>query len=143
MAHDEWRMGEFLASLTSLSAATVAAYRADLDGFHVWTERAGGHALTLSEPTALPRFLAEGSPVAATRYRVASPADPPLLNGNRLCGGKTPAPVTYIVLWTPQELAGDTAPRSLAAFSGPTPPTGTDSPGLCGTFRYEAGPAAR
>ena len=57
--------------------------------------------------------------------------------------GKTPAPVTYIVLWTPQELAGDTAPRSLAAFSGPTPPTGTDSPGLCGTFRYEAGPAAR
>ncbi|USQ72561.1 hypothetical protein NF552_04955 [Roseomonas mucosa] len=51
--------------------------------------------------------------------------------------------MTYIVLWTPQELAGDTAPRSLAAFSGPTPPTGTDSPGLCGTFRYEAGPAAR
>lgn len=104
---------------------------------------AGGHALTLSQPTALPRFRAEGSPVAATRYRVASPADPILLNGNRLCGGRTPAPVTYIVLWTPRKLAGDTAPRGLAAFSGTAPPTGTDSPGLCGTFRYEASPAAR
>lgn len=104
---------------------------------------AGGHALTLSQPTALPRFRAEGSPAAATRYRVANPADPILLNGNRLCGGRTPAPVTYIVLWTPRKLAGDTAPRSLAAFSGMTPPTGTDSPGLCGTFRYEASPAAR
>ncbi|WP_156878420.1 hypothetical protein [Roseomonas gilardii] len=104
---------------------------------------AGGHALILSQPTALPRFRAEGSPVAATRYRVASPADPILLNGNRLCGGRTPVPVTYIVLWTPRKFAGDTAPRSLAAFSGTTPPTGTDSPGLCGTFRYEASPAAR
>lgn len=104
---------------------------------------AGGHALTLSQPTALSRFRVEGSPIAATRYRVASPADPILLNGNRLCGGRTLAPVTYIVLWTPRKLAGDTAPRSLAAFSGTTPPTGTDSPGLCGTFRYEASPVPR
>jgi hypothetical protein len=104
---------------------------------------AGGQALILSQPTALPRFRAEGSLVAATRYRVASPADPPLLNGNRLCGGKGPTPVTYIVLWKPRKLAGDTDPQGMAAFSGTTPPTGTDSPGLCGTFRYEAGRVTR
>jgi site-specific recombinase XerD len=50
MARDLWRFPEFLASLTSLSAATVNAYRADLDGFHVWLERAG-----ISEPSKVDR----------------------------------------------------------------------------------------
>ena len=50
MARDEWRIPEFLASLTSLSPATVNAYRADLDGFHVWLERAG-----ISEPSSVDR----------------------------------------------------------------------------------------
>ena len=100
---------------------------------------AGGHSLSLSQPTPLPRFQAEGSPVAATRYRVANPTDPLLLNSNRLCGGNRPVPVTYIVLWKAKRFGADADPRGLAVFSGTAPPTGTDSPGLCGTFRYEAG----
>jgi integrase/recombinase XerC len=36
-----WRIDEFVRSLTSSSANTVAAYRRDLDGFTVWAERAG------------------------------------------------------------------------------------------------------
>jgi site-specific recombinase XerD len=36
-----WQVEEFAASLTSLSAATVTAYRSDLTGFIAWAERAG------------------------------------------------------------------------------------------------------
>jgi hypothetical protein len=45
-----------------------------------------------------PGTLARGSKLTAQRYRVTSPADPVLLNGNRLCGGRTPVPVTIIVV---------------------------------------------
>ena len=47
-----WRRDEFLASLTSASSNTVAAYRADLDAFVAWVGRAG-----MSEPAGVDRLL--------------------------------------------------------------------------------------
>ena len=40
LAPANWQIAAFLESLTGLSRATVAAYRADLDGFTSWTLRA-------------------------------------------------------------------------------------------------------
>ena len=37
---DPWSLDAFLASLTSVSPATITAYRSDLHGFTVWCERA-------------------------------------------------------------------------------------------------------
>jgi integrase/recombinase XerC len=47
-----WRLDEFERSLTSVSPATVAAYRRDLAGFVVWAERAG-----ITDPAAVDRLL--------------------------------------------------------------------------------------
>ncbi len=47
-----WRLGEFERSLTSVSPATVSAYRRDLAGFVSWAERAG-----VMEPAAVDRRI--------------------------------------------------------------------------------------
>jgi hypothetical protein len=97
---------------------------------------ATGKFLPLAAPVPLPGFSVEGHKVAATLYKVTAPADLQLLRGNRLCDGH---PVTYIVVWTPQPIGGDVAPRSMSPFSGPAVPTTDASPTSCGTFNYEAG----
>ena len=96
---------------------------------------ANGAALELAEAAQVPRFKADGATVAATIYRVVTPADPTLRNGNRLCGG--PQKVTFIAVYQPPKLPGDKAPRSFAAFSGPQPTAGTGDAGACGTFNYD------
>jgi integrase/recombinase XerC len=53
-----WRLDEFGWSLTSVSAATVAAYRSDLDGFVSWAERAGWSGPEQVDRLALRRYLA-------------------------------------------------------------------------------------
>ena len=45
-----WQLDGFAASLTSVSANTVEAYRRDVEGFVAWAERAG-----LADPTAVDR----------------------------------------------------------------------------------------
>lgn len=67
--------------------------------------------------------------VAARVLKVTAPADPVLLNGNRLCAGQG---VRWIAVW--REDGGKTL--EMAAFSGEAPPGGLDAPGLCGTFSY-------
>ena len=99
---------------------------------------ANGASLELASVSPLPRFRANGETVAAMAYRVVTPADPLLLNGNRLCGGPDkPQKVTFIVVWGPRKLPGDAAPRSFAAFSGAQPTAGTGDAGACGTFNYD------
>lgn len=58
MGRDAWRMDEFLDSLTSLAPATVQAYRADLEGFRVWLDRAGVTGPNDVDRRTLRRFLA-------------------------------------------------------------------------------------
>jgi site-specific recombinase XerD len=53
-----WQVDEFAASLTSLSAATVSAYRSDLAGFLAWAERAGIDGPGDVQRLVLRRFLA-------------------------------------------------------------------------------------
>jgi len=54
----------------------------------------------------------------ATLYRVTKPDDPVLLQGNRLCGGRTPDPVIFIVVWRHRPFGGDVDPRDLIVYSG-------------------------
>ena len=61
-----WRVDDFTATLTSVSAATVDAYRRDVDGFVVWAERAG-----LSGPSAVDRLAVRRYLAALTTRRRA------------------------------------------------------------------------
>jgi site-specific recombinase XerD len=53
-----WHVDEFLASLTALAPATVEAYRADLDRFLTWTERAGCEGPGAVDRRTVRRYLA-------------------------------------------------------------------------------------
>lgn len=53
-----WRLGEFLDSLTSSAANTVAAYRRDLEGFVTWAESMGVVGPSAVDRAALRRFVA-------------------------------------------------------------------------------------
>ena len=53
-----WRCDEFVTSLTSVSANTVAAYRSDLASFIEWAERAGVDGPTDVDRRMLRRYLA-------------------------------------------------------------------------------------
>ncbi|MBS1846725.1 MAG: tyrosine-type recombinase/integrase [Actinobacteria bacterium] len=58
MGIDRWGFDGFIASLTSRSPATVRAYRADLDGFGIWCDRAGIEGPESVDRTTLRRYLA-------------------------------------------------------------------------------------
>src|SRR5580700_1347967 len=53
--------------------------------------------------------------VMADLYKVASPDDPALENGNKLCGGKS---VAYLIVWKSEKVGNEVDPRTLAPFSG-------------------------
>ena len=67
-------------------------------------------------------------------YRVTSPDDPVLENGNKLCKGK---PVAYLIVWKSEKVGNEADPRTLAPFSGPKISAG--SPDDCGRYVYDAG----
>jgi hypothetical protein len=71
--------------------------------------------------------------VMADLYRVTSPDDPVLENGNRLCKGK---PVAYLIVWRSEKVANEIDPRTLALFSGSKLSAG--SPDDCGRYGYDA-----
>jgi site-specific recombinase XerD len=53
-----WRIDDFTRSLTSAAPATVAAYRADLEGFVAWAERGGVAGPAAVQRITLRRYLA-------------------------------------------------------------------------------------
>jgi hypothetical protein len=62
-------------------------------------------------------------------FAVTQPTNPPLLNGNRLCG---PDSATWLVVV-------DRAPGQLEliAATGPTPPKREESASVCGIYYYD------
>jgi len=72
--------------------------------------------------------------VMADLYRVTSPDDPVLENGNKLCKGK---PIAYVIVWKSEKIGKETDPRALAPFSGPK--LNARSPDDCGRYTYDAG----
>jgi site-specific recombinase XerD len=53
-----WRIDDFTRSLTAAAPATVAAYKADLEGFAAWAERGGVAGPTAVQRITLRRYLA-------------------------------------------------------------------------------------
>jgi hypothetical protein len=97
-----------------------------------------GAGLTLEGPAPSVPFADQGERVQATVLRVSGPADPVLLNKNRLCGSTAkPRAVTYIVVWRPEPLSAGETPRAMAAFSGERAPASTADPSLCGIYYYD------
>jgi hypothetical protein len=72
--------------------------------------------------------------VMADLYRITSPDDLVLENGNRLCKGKS---VAYLIVWKSEKVGNETDPRTLTPFSGPKLTAG--SPDECGRYLYDAG----
>jgi hypothetical protein len=68
-------------------------------------------------------------------YRVTSPDDPVLENGNKLCKGK---PIAYLIVWKSEKVGNEAEPRTLAPFSGPKISAGSSDD--CGRYVYDAGP---
>jgi hypothetical protein len=71
--------------------------------------------------------------VMADLYKVASPDDPVLENGNRLCKGK---PVSYLIVWKSETIGHEADPRTLAPFCGKNLNAGSLDD--CGRFVYDA-----
>jgi hypothetical protein len=88
-----------------------------------------GKSLALASAGVVPGFETLGSRGQSTRYRVTAPDDPVLLNGNRLCGGRTPVPVTSIIVTRLPPQPSTPGLHVLDVFSG----TGTS----CGTYNFE------
>ena len=88
-----------------------------------------GIELPLKVAADLARFGGDNGPVAARVLKVTRPADPKLLNGNRLgCGG----PIRWIVVWRfdgGKQLAMDT-------FTGVAMPKSVNDTGFCGSYFY-------
>ena len=73
------------------------------------------------------KFRVDGKQVPGSVYRIAEPADPVLLNGNRLCGaGK----VTYLANW-----ASSKGMSVVAVFTGKTAPKSNSE--MCASYTYE------
>jgi hypothetical protein len=72
--------------------------------------------------------------ILADLYRVTSPDDPALENGNKLCKGK---PVVYLIVWKSEKTGSETDPRTLAPFAGQKFTPG--SPDDCGRYSFDAG----
>jgi hypothetical protein len=73
--------------------------------------------------------------VLADLYRVTSPDDPVLENGNKLCKGK---PIAYLIVWKSEKSGKESDPRTLAPFSGQK--LNAASPDDCGRYNYDATP---
>ncbi|HEY6431905.1 MAG TPA: hypothetical protein VIZ17_07960 [Acetobacteraceae bacterium] len=96
---------------------------------------AGGKTLPIHKVRNLPIADPAGFKGLATLYRVAPPADPVLLRGNRICGTGA---VTFVVIWHSAPMAaGDRPGRAFAAFTGQAEPAGLG--GACATFYYSYG----
>jgi site-specific recombinase XerD len=54
----DWRVDDFVGSLTSVSEATVEAYRRDVNGFVAWADRAGVNGPDAVDRLTLRRYLA-------------------------------------------------------------------------------------
>jgi hypothetical protein len=94
-----------------------------------------GASLPLAPVGHTDSFEAQGARVPADLYKVTAPADPLLLNGNRLCDG----PVTWIITWSLSASPGRQG-RGIAMFSSrKPPPPGGPRAGECGTYFYETG----
>jgi hypothetical protein len=87
----------------------------------------GGQMLFTPEP--------KQKKVLADLYRVTSPDDPVLENGNKLCKGK---PIAYLIVWKSERVGNKADPRNLAPFSGPK--LNAHSPDDCGRYTYDAVP---
>ena len=72
--------------------------------------------------------------VMADLYRITPPDDPILENGNRLCKGK---PISYLIIWKPEQTGKEADPRGLAPFSGANLNPGSADD--CGRYLYDAG----
>jgi hypothetical protein len=74
-------------------------------------------------------FHADDGGRPAKIFAITQPTNPPLLNGNKLCG---PDPATWLV-------AVDRAPAQLEliASTGTAPPKREESPNVCGIFYYD------
>ncbi|WP_246617630.1 hypothetical protein [Rhizobium populisoli] len=73
------------------------------------------------------KFRVDGRMVPGSVYRIAEPADPVLLNGNKLCGsGK----VTYLANW-----ASSKGMSAIAVFTGKAAPK--SSAEMCASYTYE------
>ena len=70
--------------------------------------------------------------VLADLYRVTSPDDPVLENGNKLCKGK---PIAYLIVWKSEKIGNETDPRTLAPLGRSSMPA---SPDDCGRYTYDA-----
>jgi hypothetical protein len=66
--------------------------------------------------------------IPARIYAVTTADNPPLLNGNTLCGDTPPKWIVVV----PQPPLG----LEIDAFTSADKPTGADSPGLCKAFSY-------
>jgi hypothetical protein len=72
--------------------------------------------------------------ITADLFKVTSPDNPLLENGNTLCKGRS---VAYLLVWKPERTGNEADLRTLAPFSGPRFMTG--SPDDCGRYIYDAG----
>jgi hypothetical protein len=93
------------------------------DDFEIVFEN--GERLAFSDLVA-DRFVVDGGDVPASVYRIETPADPELLNGNRLCGA---GDVTYLANWLEDELT------VIAVFTGDEPPRSDAE--MCASYYYE------
>ncbi len=126
MAHAEWQERWTATSTTAMSITGDVTLLSDRMVF------ATGKSLPISKVKNITFTDDIGEVGPATIYKVTSPADPILLNGNQLCGKA----VTYVVIWRPKPFVPrGPAERALAAYSGSEP--GTTANDSCGTFRYE------
>lgn len=93
------------------------------DDFEIIFEN--GEKLAFSDLVA-DHFVVGGELVPASVYMVEVPADPELLNGNRLCGA---GDVTYLASWLEDELT------VIAVFTGEEPPQSDEE--MCASYLYE------
>ncbi len=98
----------------TLSATSLTAY---------------GATFPLRLTASVKAFHSDDGARPARIYAVTQSTNPPLLNGNRLCGD---TPATWIV-------AVDRAPGQLEliAATGAAPPKREESPNVCGIFYYD------
>ena len=95
-------------------------------------------SLPLAPAGTIPGFNTVGQKVDASLFRVTAPADPVLLNGNRLCGGPVPQPVTFIVVaQLPPQPPSIPELRVLDVFSGAETPKEEGGRHFCGNYNFE------
>jgi hypothetical protein len=89
---------------------------------------ANGKSLDLEpyEADRVGNWSGSGENVPGYVFKIDPPANPKLLNGNKLCA----MPVTYVVTWSPGE-----GELGINIYSGAEAPTGTD--GLCASYFYQ------